>query len=69
MFLRPEHGLRAIRVVREERFVQGFEDFVIIAGERHVLLFVDCLQFCVEETYDGIGETVCLNLRPVLHLV
>ena len=69
MFLRPEHGLRAIRVVREERFVQGFEDFVIIAGERHVLLFVYRLQFCVEETYDGIGETVCLNLRPVLHLV
>ena len=58
MLLRAEHGLRAIGVVREECRIQCFEDLACVVGERHVLLFVYRLQFCVEEAYDGLGETV-----------
>ncbi|CDC95889.1 unknown [Alistipes sp. CAG:268] len=69
VLLRPEHGLRAVGMVGEERGIEGLPYLAAVLCERHVLLLVDGLQLGVEPADHGIAETVGLDLRPVLDLV
>ena len=69
MFLRAEHGLRAVGVVWEEGIEHRLVHLAAVLGERHVLLLVHRLQFGMEAADDVVLEAVGLNLGPVLHLV
>ena len=67
--LRADDRLRAVRVVREEKGVEGVERFLAVVGQAHVLFLVHGLQLGVEPAEDAVHEAVGLDLRPVLDLV
>ena len=69
MFLCSKDGLRAVWMVREQHAVHGLESLAEVACERHVLLLIYGLKFCVESADYRIHEAVSLDARPVFDLV
>ena len=69
MFLRTQHGLRTVGVMREQRGVECLPNLAAVAGQRHVLLLVDSLQLGVEASDDGMLKAVGLNAGPVVDLI
>ena len=59
-------GLRAVRMVREQRQVHLLVSGAAVVGHVHVLLFINSLQLGVEQTENGVSETLALNHQPTL---
>ena len=69
VFLRTDSGLRSVRMVREQRRHERFEQLASVLCRIHVALFVHGFQLGVESADHQVLESVCLNLRPVLDLI
>ncbi len=69
ILLRTQHGVHSVGMVRIERHHERVQHLAAVARERHVVLLVDGLQLGVESADHRIGETVGLDLRPVVDLV
>ena len=69
VFLRTDGSLCSVRVVREQRRHEGFEQLPSILGRIHVSFFVHGFEFGMESADHQVPETVGLNLRPVLDLI
>ena len=69
IFLRAEHGLRAVGMVGEEGCEGCLVELAVVLGEAHVLLLVDGFELGVEAADYGVLEAVGLYAGPVLDLV
>ena len=69
MFLRSQHRLRSIRVIREQGGHNLLIHLAVVLGQGHILLLIHRFQFGVETANHIMLETVGLYLGPVFHLI
>ncbi len=69
MFLRSQHRLRSIRVIREQGGHNLLIHLAVILRQGHILLLIHRFQFGVETANHIMLETVGLYLGPVFHLI